>query len=244
MKIQSKFKDYYDYVGQQFGEDPQTVYIRNKVDPKRLTFIKRRDLQTHETLVNSFKFFNVRHDTATNTDWKVIYIVAGAYIFPMAFGTKETYHPSTQETSVSNVYANLDESFYQWISSYTITHPRTGRIRSYGTARSYQQFREALEKPDFKAKVRTMIVELDTPVFLLRETGVDKRVPVLADYGIPSLVSPTEMWQNIYTTLTNALRNDPDKDPPVTLANNQRIEKAGFDLKTSFRNPINKKVKK
>ena len=38
--------------------------------------------------------------------------------------------------------------------------------------------------------------------------------------------------------MNNVLRKSPDKEPPVTIGNDDRIEAAGFDLKTSFRHPI------
>jgi len=43
------------------------------------------------------------------------------------------------------------------------------------------------------------------------------------------------MWQSIYSALTNVLRTDPDKQPPATLNNQEKIWASGFDEKVSFR---------
>lgn len=104
-------------------------------------------------------------------------------------------------------------------------------------------------------RVEAIIRAVNAPVFLVR--GVhrserkgsdararticfDERVPVLKDFGFPALFPPEVIWQDIYTTLTSVLRADPDKAPPVQVAEKYRIEGAGFDLKTSFRHPVNK----
>jgi hypothetical protein len=42
----------------------------------------------------------------------------------------------------------------------------------------------------------------------------------------------------IYNFIQNVLRKNPDTIPPVEVKNENKILSAGFDLKTSFRNPI------
>lgn len=56
--------------------------------------------------------------------------------------------------------------------------------------------------------------------------------PILSGTFIPKLVSPTDIWQNLYEYLSS-LRDKPFID---TRSDVQKLESAGFDKKTSFRN--------
>lgn len=64
---------------------------------------------------------------------------------------------------------------------------------------------------------------------------VDSYVPNLKDLGISKLVTAERMWQSVYHCLTNVLRVNPDKQPPATVSNQERIWASGFDEKVSFR---------
>lgn len=56
--------------------------------------------------------------------------------------------------------------------------------------------------------------------------------PILANTFIPKLIPPTEIWQTIYDYLSSI------KDKPISdlRTDEQKLESAGFDKKTSFRN--------
>lgn len=64
---------------------------------------------------------------------------------------------------------------------------------------------------------------------------VDGNIPILKDLGISKLITAEQMWQSIYHCITNVLRKNPDKQPPVTVSNQERIWASGFDEKMSFR---------
>lgn len=64
---------------------------------------------------------------------------------------------------------------------------------------------------------------------------VDSYIPNLKDLGISKLVTAEQMWQSVYHCLTNVLRVNPDKQPPASLSNQERIWASGFDEKVSFR---------
>ena len=56
--------------------------------------------------------------------------------------------------------------------------------------------------------------------------------PILANTFIPKLIPPDEIWQALYDYLSSL------KDTPITdsRTDEQKLESAGFDKKTSFRN--------
>ena len=56
--------------------------------------------------------------------------------------------------------------------------------------------------------------------------------PILADTFIPKMIPPTDIWQALYAHLSS-LRDKPFTD---TRSDVQKLESAGFDKKTSFRN--------
>ena len=56
--------------------------------------------------------------------------------------------------------------------------------------------------------------------------------PILADTFIPKLIPPTDIWQSLYEYLSS-LRDKPFTDSRSDV---QKLESAGFDRKTSFRN--------
>ena len=55
---------------------------------------------------------------------------------------------------------------------------------------------------------------------------------ILADTSISKMIPPTEIWQALYEYLSS-LRDKPFAD---TRSDVQKLESAGFDKKTSFRN--------
>ena len=56
--------------------------------------------------------------------------------------------------------------------------------------------------------------------------------PILADTFIPKMIPPTDIWQALYEYLSS-LRDKPFTDSRSDV---QKLESAGFDKKTSFRN--------
>ena len=212
MRIQSKQKDYYDYISHLYGADPNCVYLRGKLPETRLTIPDR--LPTTDLL----------DFDKTRGKIHVSFIVAGS----MAFWF---------------VGRSLDFATIEWFPYDPALHdgwfarPHGGRARTPPTYGEEQ----------LKALVRAV----GAPVFHVTEIelrcdGKPGRVvhvapypPVLQDFGIASLVAPEQMWQNIYTTLTSVLRRDPDKEPPLVVGNDERVLAAGFDLKSSFRHPVN-----
>lgn len=247
MKIQSKFKDYYDYVGQRYGEDPDVVYARGKIkgagpfehDNCRFHWLER-----------------MRCDEKAKTLYSIELIVAGEWIFPLVKMDKRF---SGENSQIETTHSGLNADQLYWITGHDPKAlskryaARNARWPKWGSReREWDDFHEALT--NFAEKLRGLQEKLGAPVFRVglvpnadggSQRGIYEHVPILADYGIPAAVSPEQMWQNIYGCFTNRLRKNPDKEVPVEVSNDTKIAKAGFDLKTSFRHPVNqKKVKK
>lgn len=210
MKIRSKWVDYYDYISRQ-GEDPNCVYVR-------------APLKTNRFYISGNTFLSHMHYTKRGY---LSYIVAGLNIFPM-IGKYEEPEVGLKipldrtPKMIWEMYFEEKEPKSRW-SHNNVMIPN-------------------------EAQIKKLIQAVGIPVFWIKGVDtqrdgfyidVDEKIPILKDLGIPAQVPATQMWQNIYSVLTNILRKDPDKEPPCTISNEEKIWAAGFDTKTSFRNPIN-----
>lgn len=218
MKIQSKYKDYYDFITFRFGGDPDIVYARS---PLKITDI----------MYNARGFFADVINYEYRRDHHITFIVAGSYVIPLINHWEKKIDISTNEVSHTLIAEILEEKHYHLL------------MKGYKSTKPI-----GLPKFPVGDKLNDVIRLVGQPVFLINKVEHDRlllsdRIPILKDYGIASLITPQEMWQNIYTCLTNVLRKNPDKEPPVEVAEKYKIHAAGFDLKTSFRHPVNKKVK-
>lgn len=231
MKIVSKFKDYYDHIGQRYGQDPEVVYLRGKVKPLK------------EMPKNCCHFVGVhKTDEKTRTDYTVFLLVAGEFLFPMVRMDRRTKDVLGETVTVTE-HRHLDKAMLYWISNNFVGK----RTSSYYTPDYYWNILQE-NLSSLRRQLPQLMRECGAPVFLIQHAGgkvnVSEQAPVLKDLGVPALVPAAEMWQNIYATLTNVLRSNPDKEPPVEICDKDKIVKAGFDLKTSFRDPVNVKPKK
>jgi hypothetical protein len=220
MKIQSRFKDYYDYIGHKYGSDPYVVYIR---EPIKKTEIDCKGLFYDDV-------FNER------SEYFIRFIIAGSNVVPFVC----YWEKQEQE---------------KWIDPNSFTpsvlkYERFGEQHHSLLRKSWRLKGQELEMPKYPTgeKLNDLIRLVGAPVFEVKEVHheyviVSERIPILNDLGFPSFISAEAMWQDIYATLTNVLRKNPDKEPPVKVEEKYRIHAAGFDLKTSFRHPINKKPK-
>lgn len=211
MTIQSRWKDYYDYIGFLYGQDPETVYVR-----KPLTETIFLDCPT----AKAFPAFQYIRGLDC---YKFEYLVAGTYVFPIIHTARHSSWERDHKVTLEDFRKDFFETTCKW----------------------YRDYYQHVFEPNCGVSNETLADTIRTvgqPVFLVcphphdsENLYVDCKIPVLADQGIPALVPPEQMWQGIYGTLTNVLRKNPDKAPPVQLSNESRIQKAGFDLKTSFR---------
>lgn len=222
MRIQSKFKDYYDFISHRYGSDPGCTYLRGKIDVNGVDWSK-------------FPLGSAFCSTLAKSvsDYEMEFVVAGPHVVPILCRQVAVYG------------CDPNDRRYQEIA--TPLRPAHGHLLIQGMSnRPASAFPRELSKSALEDLIRLV----GHPVFRVRDRAkygtivVAENTPILKDIGFPSLFAPEVIWQDIYTTLTSVLRRDPDKAPPVEVSEKIRIEYAGFDLKSSFRHPVNpKKVK-
>ena len=231
VKIQSRFKDYYDHISHVHGADPGCVYVREP--------FKTVDIDYSLDRARGHSVFDGRLIQRYIEDYHLEYVVAGSFVFPalVKYGKSSYDQDLGLQGYIDTTVKILTEAEYPEY----LTPPHRYGDSSYVNLPQGERLHE-------------LIRAVGAPVFRIREAKhgwhkgkkdgifIDKLVPVLKDIGFPAVVEAKVIWQDIYTTLTTVLRHDPDKAVPVQLANNARIEKAGFDLKSSFRHPVNAKT--
>jgi hypothetical protein len=223
MKIRSRFKDYYDHIGHRYGEDPDVTYIRAPLKITEVRWNCRDYFQ--DTIARSVYVGNKSHKINEWLDFE--FVVAGSHVV--------TYITTT--TSTSTTYERLTEQHEHLLE------------------KDWRNNKKKYPEVPSDKHLEDLVRIVGHPVFLIRRIDrcvgrngrredticLAERIPILADMGFSSFISPEALWQDIYATLTNVLRKNPDKEPPVTVANEYKIHAAGFDLKTSFRHPVNQK---
>lgn len=255
MRIRSKFRDYYDFVGHRYGQDPLCTYQRGKISGEEVVGADRfgRQVVGRRLLgpVRPFdSTFRARSDSFEYSETPALlrWIVVGRRCFPVVLGRTITGTGS------------YDASIWNWVRPFDEridAEFRTVRISKDWPKRRQEEVakQNELDLPVVYPKeeeVLECVRSVGAPVFMVEgfddfEPGrantsfpatihVYENVPVLVDCGIPSLLPPEQAWQLVYEALTSILRKDPDKEPPRTVSNEERIIAAGFD-KRSFRHP-------
>lgn len=209
--------DYFDFISHTLGADPDCVYVRR---PLKETHVQVPGVNV--TLLDGAGLLDSQRHRRPDYRLSVnlSYIVAGLRCFGI-------------------VSTSFDGGKPRHVPYDAEMHGKLLKVDIFtGEPEPLPTFTE-----EYLAKV---VRAVGVPVFRVvsarwggeHQVDLDSRIPILADYGIPALCSPRDMWQNIYTTMTSVLRRDPDKEPPVKIGNDDRVEAAGFDLKSSFRHPV------
>jgi len=205
MRIISKTPDYYDNISHVFGQDPNVTYHRKNIDCKGISM--RVGVYDSHCYAR-----NAHHQKLLHNDYS-------------SFGRSLKPYSICYTTVIAGAYTF-----------------KVGSEAEGNDEKQILEFSTALT-PD---EVKHLQKQVGVPVFAIHnvkhkenpgwvEIYIKSKVPNLKDLGISTLVASTQMWQSIYSCLTNVLRTDPDKQPPATLNNQEKIWASGFDEKVSFR---------
>ena len=240
MFIKSKFIDFYDFVPQMLGFQPdkQIVYVRNKLsdidgfykeninkqqsDKIHFSKINNKFIKEEMNLINSakqeFERFLIKNKKQTlDIIIKAIFICDKVCII------------LKQNQKQSKFYFYIFERYYD---KYSFRHCKF----------EFKTIDELNEEDKIKmwySVDKNFIKLIGSPIFVLDNDYLFNNIPCLMEYGINKLLNPQELYQKIETYLTSVIKDNPDTKPPVEISNKYKIEAAGFDLKISFRHPIN-----
>ena len=242
MKIQSPFKDYYDFVEHLYGSDPKVTYVRDKLVKDKLP-VKQQKLRfvgwganynpDHLTVTAPLRISDLPNnismrDSGTEYSFKWLVITGRYYLLVTVRQQVGNTYPYQYhyETSVfdESRHAEIVDSIY-------------GRFFYERHTGSYYLNRADKALDELSRKV-------GQPVYVINgvhrwksedNISIDIKIPILKDLGIASLIDSQTLFQEIYTYMMNVIRESPDLAPPVKISDKDRLVQHGFDLKQSFR---------
>ena len=219
MLLLSNFQDYYDYMIGITGVDPKIVFIRKKLKETKLK----------ETLD-----FNLSHSYRNTKNTYYVLSICGKRYFIKS--KKDTYDFKWSDFHLITKKDLADDNIFidirQFIDQKYI-------FRRSKRSKKYDLFDELHGISD--DGLINISKKINMPIFVVTSTNRNNSIqlhensPKLKDIkGISNLLEPKELFNNISFFIANVLNNsNPDI---IQISNKDKIIKAGFDLKTSFRN--------
>lgn len=260
MKIISKFRDYYDYVGHVYGEsDSRWVYNRHPFE-KPPVHPSGHQPTSIEVTVPGYLIFPELHDrdrysskAFTTEDglahyYTEVLCVAGTVYAPI--GRKRTdpyraivdprYGPDNDDRSPTlfspkhTFMRELEKRAAKDGKELDLKSVAFRSVHSSLTPYRYNlldRVHRAVKAPVFKLlHYRHPRGNSDTTAL-----QIDCNIPILQEYGFSGVVDPLKLFQEIEYYLVNVMQDSPDTMPPTTMTDKEKIVAAGFDTKQSFR---------
>lgn len=234
MRIQSAFKDYYDYVPFLNGGsgDPKIFYDRSRFLP---------NFREDGPSILEFKvpeaFFPFWLPTLGQTwrmtnekwDWALKWVcVAGNFYLSFDRNSKDANSDSF------SLLSEGDPCFTDFQKRFE---------RMYNGRECLVTLKEVTKGKPSQALVQ-LSREVGSPVFFIAPSlsrkdqkiaRVSNETPILKDLGFSKVVSPQQMYQDISYFVGNTLNECPDSSPPEKVSDSVRLVQRGFDPKLSFR---------
>lgn len=228
MKIISKYKDYYDHIGHEFGEDPKIIFNRQPIDHNDDIIKKLNDIFRY----SKYRAPNTKMHGMELYQYRWIVINGHVWLLSRLNGTFKQFSIATQQVFDHVKQVEKENKLYHY----------------YGSEKLVAD--DFMNITEFTSKLIEIHKKLGTPIFafdgdgfgdvLSTSNGVKKyKVPLLTDYGFASYYPSYQIFQDLCHFIGNELRDAPDTQPPVEISDPCKIEGHGFDKKISFRHRKN-----
>lgn len=230
MIIVSKFKDYYDYVGHQY-KDPKIVYNRRDIDSSIRIPVNNFPRGVYLPYSSRYPL----NDGKGNKTFFELLVICDFGVL-----VKTVHHPAKTYPRGKD-YCGVPEKEYHYLVD--------SNDEILAAQRSYEktQFHNCFEyvKTDIGGYYKTPVInETGIPVFILdgviyrnsgfyhsnREFTIEERVPVLSEISKFAHAFPAEQLFQLIAAFVG-----PKEPELVQVADRDRIQQHGFDLKKSFR---------
>lgn len=220
MLLLSNFKDYYDYMIGITGVDEKIVYnrgnIKNNIIDKRYDGFPKcpHTKKHHDYYILSIcgKKYTLICDKKENSDIKYI---SGCFL-----KWSDLRLITMKDLEDTAIYSDVSDKWYYWFSN---------DINYKKIEKTYEGLHNKSDSDLIKISK-----EINTPVFLITSTiNIYDKTPILSQIGgIPGMLPADKLFHDICYFISNTLNNDKEI---IEISNKNKILKAGFDLKTSFR---------
>lgn len=223
MKIISKFKDYYDWVAQRYGGgDPLNTWLRQDfLNPDKTPGVSVFDTPktTYHGVLNHG--WRARPPTSiANWGWNLTFCILNGKPYPLV-----NYWETDRLGNINRQPKRLLREGDAFLNFYRQT--RGHHIKK-------EEQIQCWLNPKESQLLLKVSLELQQPAFIIRDRElVEGKLPRLGELGFAALFSAEQMYQNLSHFVSNYLK--PHQPLPVTISNQDRILKHGFDPKKSFR---------
>jgi hypothetical protein len=212
MRIESNFKDYYDYVAK-YGVDNNVVF--NRVRKKDEGIIDQRLYSKNwQGMLNQY---HVGFDYCNAT---AIYIGFAGEIYPLIIRKHSTYLDGYPEKPDLYVFDP------EWTDSSRIWFDCTGEKRRAFFDTQKNIFKDYLFRTYGPQWVVVFNYYPDS-----KGSAIVFKNACMKDYQLDKVLSAQHAYENMYRYLCN----NHEEKPVPEMKNDIKIEQHGFDLKTSFR---------
>lgn len=246
MKIQSKFRDYYDFVGHLNGydADPKAViYKRNPQVYPRTMYDEVGQLQTH--LLRGVDVLENCSPTYGNSRVKypLFYdnLVICGHLYHLV-----TYYEWEHDTIKPHTTIISEKDIPKIWDRIVVYNRVTGgkKLPPHISLRFTSAINRIIETngehDDHAVRLSKL---LNQPVFCVCDIGYLwsnpefklERIPQLGELGVGSVYTPEQLYQTIDAFFINVLRDNPDTAPVSIVPDKAKITNHGFDSKISFR---------
>jgi hypothetical protein len=217
MQIKSLFRDYYDFVANQYGGgDPSIKYIRLPFTKPNISgSMLSRDCVDikQDNLIDIPR--HLRYHSGEYEHHNIKWLAVNGYRYLMLQIKPLGDWCILNEVKHPNVWNGLPKKSF-WDSSRNTT-PQT----YHGC---------------FDKELVLISRKLNSPVFTYRVydgyVSIDGEIPILKDIGFDKLISPEQLYQDISYFVGNIIKESPDMMPPTKMSDKEKILQHGFDIRS------------
>ena len=215
MRIISKWKDYYDFVGHVYGgqQDNLVVYER-----KHKLSNYHTPLSTEVHLQDTGKPILHLPYTRTDHSFAWLFVAGKSYLCVREFGSLDW------QLFDECIHADLCKHIFHkhsFTGCYTCKQDVMGVEDVWG-----QRISKEINQPAFFYS-QYWSCKQDRFKFI-----VEGNIPVLSEVGFPSIMPAEQCYQNIAFYIANMLTK---QEQPSSMTDKEKVVSHGFDLKKSFR---------
>jgi len=229
MKIISKYKDYYDYLQGIWGMDEKLVLDRtvSSPTPNYLSYLGMPYVSLARFYICGNVVEGVYYQERVNA--------LGVFLFGDEIEQRlrvriDVTKPRTSFQKDPRYYYIMDKESKWWnYSMKVLKHPTKFLELDHEPTGGYQQIKK-IECPNDLLNCPILIEQNPHP----KEYDASKcsKFPIMADYGLHKVYPAQDIWIMLGEWLGR------EKIIPNNQTNGEKVVSNGFDLKTSFRNPI------
>lgn len=217
MKIQSRFKDYYDYVPQLYGGgDPKIVYVREPLTEFNESGFRPSVSLKHKVYYHLPDPFS-RNSRFENYRFSVLVIMDRPFM--MISKAQACVFDDWKIYNWDENFLDLKDRHYFW-SDITYQYPKGERSDNI----------LALTK-----KVGTPVYLIESAYQRTNDVSIQSEIPILNHLGVASFYPAVQLYQDLAYFIGNTMKDSPDTKPPVVVDDLTRLQQYGFDKKVSFR---------